>query len=78
MLFHPLPPPLKEVWASYILQNVYINLPPANIKVCVSYIEGDIGISKRCLFYHFLHLLCAEIIYSNPLFEVVNLLFGSV
>jgi hypothetical protein len=29
---------LKEMWASYILQNVYINLP-ANIKVYVSYIE---------------------------------------
>jgi len=26
------------MWASYILQNVYINLP-ANIKVYVSYIE---------------------------------------
>ncbi len=40
--------------------------------------QYNIDTSKRCLLYHFLHLLCAEIIYSNPLFEVVNLLFGSV
>ena len=55
MLFHPSPPPssLKEMWASYILENVYINLPPANIKVCVVYREETLVLVSAAYFIIF-------------------------
>ncbi len=41
ILFHP--PPLKEMWAPYILKNTYIKLPTITLKyVCRIYSEDII------------------------------------
>jgi hypothetical protein len=46
--------------------------------MCVVYREETLVLVSAAYFYHFLHLLCAKIIYSNPLFGIVKLLFGYV
>jgi hypothetical protein len=46
--------------------------------MCVIYRVKILVLVSAAYFYHFLHLLCAEIIYPDPLFGIVKLLFGYV